>query len=391
MAHLATDPPLGDAGVGCGFRLLWASVGLSAAGSGLRATVLPLLAAAASADPRAVAGVVAAGLQLMVRVDLARAAVMALCTAAVAVHATPIVLLAAVAFSVAAGNTVHVNASTALLPQLVAPAGLPAANSRLVTTAMLAGELLAPAVAGALYAAGAAVPTGMDAVSFTTAALLVLAIGPARSGPPHPCQITTVRGELSAGLRVLLRHPLLRPLTALVAILAGVSGALVALLVLYAERRLHLTAAGYGSLVSAYAAGGLIGSLNTPRLLHHCRAGILIMTALALTVAGLTGLGFTTSPLTAAASLCLFGTAVGLWQVTTTSLLQTVVPARLLGRVSAAFHTTAATTAALGALTGGALAAQTGIPLVLYLSAASVTLTGLALGRPILAATMPAG
>lgn len=412
MADPPAGPRRGHPGpAGSGFRLLWAAAGVSAAGSGLRATVLPLLAAATSTDPRSVAGVVAAGLlpwpllglltgvladrldrrRLIVTVHLARAAVMALATAAVAAHTTPIPLLAAVAFTVAAGTTVDVNTSTALLPQLVTAAGLPAANSRLVTTTMLAGDLLAPAAAGVLYATAAVVPAALDALSFAVAALLLHALpAPPRPTPRRrPRPGPTVRGELTAGARLVLHHPLLRPLTALVTVLAGASGAVSALLVLDAEHTLHLPAAGYGPLVSAYAAGGLLGAASATRLQRRYPAGALTLTAPALTVTALSGLAVATSPALAAASLTLLGVAVGLWHVTTTSLLQTAVPTDALGRVSATFHTAAATAAALGALTAGALAAHTGIPAVLQLCAASVALTAFPAGKALRTAAKP--
>jgi len=62
-------------------------------------------------------------------------------------------------------------------------------------------------------------------------------------------------------------------MTALIAVLAGVSGAVAALLVLYANQRLHLGSTGYGLLFCCYAVGGLIGSVSAPKMLKGGSVG----------------------------------------------------------------------------------------------------------------------
>ena len=371
---------------------------MSSLGDGLRITVLPLLAVAATTDPRQIAVVTTAGMlpwpllgllsgaiadrvdrrRAMWLVDAARGVIMLGFAAWIATGAPTIALLAAVAFLLGSGQTVYDSAATALLPSLVSVDRLPDANSRLLTTTMLTGQLLGPAVAGLLFAVAPWLPLGIDAGSYVVAALLVAVIRvPPTRWRSSPRARTRVRTDIREGLAVLWHDRTLRTMTALIAVLAGVSGALVALLVLYTEQRLHLGSTGYGLLFSCYAVGGLIGSISAPKLLRGGSVGRALIVVLTLTVGTFAGLAATTTVIAAVIALIAFGVAVGLWNVLSASMFQTHAPSGLLGRVSSAYRTTAASAAALGSVCAGFTAHIVGIPSTLLACALLVAGAGL--------------
>jgi MFS family permease len=381
-----------------GFGLLWSSSAVSSLGDGLRITVLPLLAVAATNDPRQIAVVTTAGMlpwpllgllggvladrvdrrRAMWLVDAARGVMMVGFAAWIATGAPTIALLAAVAFLIGAGHTIYDSAATALLPSLVPADRLPYANSRLATTTMLTGTLLGPAVAGLLFAVAPELPLGIDAGSFLVAALLVAVIRvPPTRLRSNPQARTRVRTDISEGIRALWRDRTLRTVTALIAVLAGISGALAALLVLYAKQRLHLGSTGYGLLFSCYAIGGLIGSVSAPKMLKGGSAVQPLIVVLTLTIGSFAGLAATTTVIAAVIALIAFGVAVGLWNVLSASMFQTHSPIGLLGRVSSAYRTIAVSAAALGSVCAGFTAHTVGIPDTLLACALLVAGAGL--------------
>jgi MFS family permease len=392
-----------------GFGLLWSSSAVSSFGDGLRITVLPLLAAAATTDPRQIAVVATAGMlpwpllgllsgvladrvdkrRAMWLVDAARGVIMLGFAAWIATGAPTIALLAAVAFLIGAGHTVYDSAATGLLPSLVSADRLPSANSRLVTTTLLTGQLLGPAVAGLLFAVAPELPLSLDASSFVIAALLVAVIRvPPTQRRSSPRARTRIRTDIREGLRVLRRDRTLRTMTTLIAVLAGISGALAALLVLYAKQRLHLGSTGYGLLFSCYAIGGLIGSVSAPKLLKGGSAARPLIVVLTLTIGSFTGLAETTTVIVAVLALIAFGAAVGLWYVLSASMFQTHAPSGLLGRVSSAYRTIAVSASALGSACAGFTAHPAGIPDTLLACAALVAAVGLLNHTPIAAARL---
>ena len=409
--------PGGDAGqLGDRFLRLWSAATVSAAGDGLRQTALPLLAAAATRDPRAVALVTAAGFapwpllgllggaiadrvdrrSAMWVIDAGRGALMAGFAVLVGTLGVPVAALAGLAFLLGAAETVFDNAATALLPSLVAPTWLPAANSRLMTSQTLAGELVGPPLAGLLFGISASVPLALDAVSFLVAALLVATLGGCHlNSPAEATPVISRWSGLGTGIRQglgwLWHEPVLRTLTVVIAVLGAVSGALLALLVLYVQQVLGLGSAGYGTLFSCYALGGVAGALGSPWLLRHRPSGHLLLAAVITAGVAFTGLGVTSRPVVAGVALGVFGVSVGLWNVTVTTLRQTLVPDGLLGRVSSAYRTIALTFTTAGAGVAGLTANSIGIPATLIGCAALVGVLTATLGHRLAAATTIAG
>ncbi|HTR84188.1 MAG TPA: MFS transporter [Reyranella sp.] len=278
-------------------------------------------------------------------------------------------LLATLGFIAVCGTVVYSVAAPALVPSLVKPEQLPAANARIElarTVAFAAG----PAVGGALVGwMGAAPAFGVAAAGSLVAVLLLSRIAePARAPKPkrHPLQ------EIREGAAFVFNHDLLRPVFVTQFVFNTAWFLIAAVFAPYAVHRLGLDAEGIGIVLGMYGVGMFVGALSATRVLGLLSFGTVIGLG---PVAGLAAAGvmaLTTvvpSPVLAGLSFFLLGAGPILWVISTTTLRQSVTPPRLLGRVSAInimAYGARPLGAGLGALVGGIWGAET----CLYLAVA---------------------
>jgi predicted MFS family arabinose efflux permease len=273
-------------------------------------------------------------------------------------------LLMILGFLGACGTVVYSVAAPALVPHLVEPALLPAANSRIElarTTALAAGPALGGALVGWI---GAAPAFSVAAMLSATAVILLAGLRepPRTSGQrKHPLH------ELRQGITFVFSHELLRPIFATQFVFNTSLFVLQAVYVPYAIHRLGLGAATVGLTLAAFGVGMVGGALIAPRLMRTFRFGVVVaigplagMTAALLMMATI----WLPSPLLASLSFFVMGAGPIVWVVSTTTLRQTVTPSGLLGRVSAIFtmaQGTRALGAAIGAIIGGLYGAETAL------------------------------
>ncbi|MCS0603283.1 MFS transporter [Streptomyces sp. LP11] len=382
-----------------GFGLLWSAAVLSSFGDALRTAALPLLAASLTDRPLLISAVTACGYlpwilfgllggavadrvdqrRAMWTVDGVRALLVAAFAAAVALGHASLALLVALAFTLTTLQTLFDNAATALLPALVDPGALGAANTRLMTGQRIAGGLLGAPVVPLLLATGAAVPFAADAATFLLAAALVAALRAAPPQRPGRAAGSTLRREIGEGLRTLWRDRALRGLCTATALCNIGMGALIATLVVLVTDGLGAGAGGYAAATTAYTVGGLaggavnravtarLGPLQAVLLAGVAQTGALVVMGTAGTLAVLV------------AALAVFGFMGMLWNVNTTTLMQQRAPAGALGRVASAFRTLAVAGAPLGALLGGGAATAWGPGAPALLTAAFFVLSVTAL------------
>ena len=277
--------------------------------------------------------------------------------------------LAALGFIAVCGTVVYSVAAPALVPSLVTPQLLPAANARieLARTIAFAGG---PAIGGALVGwIGAAPAFGCAAALSIIAVVLLSGIEePARAPAPrrHPLQ------EIKEGASFVMHHPLLRPVFVTQFIFNTASFLLLAVFVPYAVRRLGLSATGLGLTLGMYGVGMVTGALLATRIMGRLPFGTVIGLGpvtgfVAACVMALTT--FVPTPWLAALSFFLLGVGPILWVISTTTLRQSVTPPRLLGRVSA-INIMSYGARPLGALLGAVVGGLYGAETCLYLSAA---------------------
>src|SRR6202035_4174034 len=202
-----------------------------------------------------------------------RAAALAAILLLIWLHWMTLPLLALLGFVAVCGTVAYSVAAPALVPSLVMPKQLPAANARIElarTVAFASG----PALGGVLVGwVGAAPAFGFAAaLSLIAVALLSGIYEPARQPAPqrHPLQ------DIREGAAFVLHHPLLRPVFVTQFIFNTASFLLLAVFVPYAVRRLGLSATGVGTVLSMYGVGMVVGALVATRVMRKLAFGIVI-------------------------------------------------------------------------------------------------------------------
>jgi len=220
----------------------------------------------------------------------------------------------------------------------------------------------------------AALPFAFDAASFLTAALLLAPLLRRHGPAPQPReQPRSLRAEIAEGLGWLWRRHTLRLLAVCLGVMNLAGAGTFAIWVLWARQRLGLEDVGFGALVTAYAAGGLLGTLVASRLDAAVGPAVLLRAGLCTEAACQLALALTRSPWIAGATLVLFGAHAMVWGVVTVSLRQRLVPEPLQGRVNSVYFLFDLGGAALGTLLGGGLAAALGITAPFWLASGAVT------------------
>ncbi|WP_431036487.1 MFS transporter [Streptomyces sp. P6-2-1] len=356
------------------FRLLWASVTVSALGDGIRFVAMPLLASRVTGDPRLIALVAVAGhvswllsplaglladrlprRPVIVGVDAGRALLAGLLAWAVAAGQSSVGLLTVATFLLGCGEVLYAAACAGTVPALVGTERLAAANARVQSSAILSDTLLGPPLGAVLLGAGAAVPLGADALSFALAAGLVACATLPGRRPAAPLR-GRVRAEAQAGLRLVAQDRAIRRSLLGSAVFSLVTDGLAAMLVVWTGRVLGLGDLGYALLVAAFAVGGLAGAAAAPllpvrvvlRAAPWCAA---LAAALAATAHGVFLAGLT---------LFAYGLGFGAWNVHAQTERQKRTPVELMGRAGVAGAAVCGLASATGAVLAGALTSAAG-------------------------------
>jgi predicted MFS family arabinose efflux permease len=276
--------------------------------------------------------------------------------------------LATLGFLAVCGTVVYSVAAPALVPSLVAPQQLPAANARieLARTIAFAGG---PAIGGALVGWIGAAPAFGCAAALSIIAVVLLAGIEEPSRAPiqrrHPLQ------EIKEGASFVLHHPLLRPVFVTQVIFNTAWFVMLAVFVPYAVRRFGLSASGIGMVLAMYGIGMMVGALVATRLMRRLTFGTVIglgpVTGFIAAVV-MASTTFIASPWLAGLSFFLLGVGPILWVISTTTLRQSVTPPRLLGRVSA-INIMSYGARPLGSLLGAVFGGLYGAETCLYLAA----------------------
>jgi MFS family permease len=370
--------------LGPNYRKLWTAAAVSTVGDGVHYAALALLAASLTRDPLQVSAVVFAS-QLPVlllilpsgalvdrwdrravlwTVDAFRCLVAAALAAAVLAGWASIPLLAAAGFLLGAGETLFNTAAQAIVPAIVSrdPQRLERANGRLQGAAIVGQQFIGPPTGGFLFSVAASLPFWTNAISFAASSALLAAIpGRFRHQKQANQTTTTLRAEIAEGLRWLVAHRLLRTIAVMVGVTNLLAGAWLAILVLFAKDELHVTDAGYGLLLAAFAAGGTLGSVLAARLSRRFGTARVLIAEIVLEGMTTVALGLTGNAWLAGALLVALGFQVLVWNVVSASLRQSLLPDQLIGRVVSAYHFISMGTGPLGALLGGVLGRMLGL------------------------------
>lgn len=238
---------------------------------------------------------------------------------------------------------------------------------------MLSQIALAPAAGGVVAVAGAGPAFAINAASFLASATLLMRLPlPARP----PATSTRRLDDIAEGLRAIRSSRFLATLAGVQALAALSAGATSALLVVLAERHLHVGAGRFGLLLGAIGVGAGLGPLVLQKLVRDVRRpGWLFGPYVLRGVVDLT-LAVTTSFAAATGALAAYGVGTSTGNVTYNSVLQTGIADRIRGRVFAFYDVVwqSARLVSIGA--GGVLADAYGITVVYVLGGALLLAAG---------------
>ncbi|MFD2416315.1 MFS transporter [Amycolatopsis pigmentata] len=362
-----TDP---GTGLPAAYWRVWCAAGVDAVGDGAFAAAVPLLAVTVTRDPRLVSITAAATYlpwlllslpagavvdrhdraSLMWRAQATQAAIVGVVAVLAGFGRTSVALLAIMGFGLGACEVVFGNAAQAILPDIVAKPLLHKANGYQQAISTVGGQFVGPPLGSLLFAVAAALPLGIDTGSFALSAAL-LATLPRRR--PGPVDRQPIRRAVLDGLRWLARQRLLRTLAVLLGVNTFCNQFGNTTLVLLATQTLHLTASGYGLLLTGAAVGSLLGGIVNARLVGKIGARTALFASLAANVVVFIAIGFSPDAIVLAGLLAANGFVTTLWNIVTVSLRQHLVPAELLGRVNSVYRMVGWGLIPLGALAGG--------------------------------------
>jgi MFS family permease len=293
-------------------------------------------------------------------VELARAAVLAVLSAAILTWRVDTAVVLAALFVLGTAEVFSNTASNSMLPSLVSRDDLIVANSRVLTGVVTLNQLVGPALGAVLFATGMAWPFVSQAVLVGLGAVLITRIAlPARPLAPAARRL---RAEVIEGCRWAARHAAVRTLVLTIFIFNITFGAAWSVLVLYAEERLHLGAIGFGVLTTASAVGGVAGNLGYGWLTRRVSLGNIMRVGLIIETLTHLSLALTTTPAVAIAVMVVFGAHAFVWGATSVTVRQRAVPEALQGRVASVNSLGVYGGLVLGAAVGGPLASHLGVP-----------------------------
>jgi len=382
------------------FALLWTAGLVSLTGDWLLSVALPIYVYRLTGSPAAISAIIAANVAARLLVGAVagvyvdrwdRRRVMIWANVGLALALLPLLAVTSadrvwiagcVAFVAASLSQLVQPAEHALLPRLVDPAHLPAANSLNTLNNNLA-RLIGPALGGlAAIELGLRGVTLLDSASFLVAAGLVALIRGAYPAVREPGQERTgVVRELRDGFRLIGGTRVLRLLFIVLAVTSVGEGVMASLFAVFVSEPLHGGPGELGALMSAQAVGGIAGGLlcawyaarTTP--VRMVGLGMALFGAIDLVIFNYPRLSTALWP--EIALFVLVGVPGAVVIAGAMTLLQTEVADALRGRVFAVVGVVAAAGALLGAGLAAALTDRVGVMPMLTVQGLGYLLAGI--------------
>ncbi len=251
------------------------------------------------------------------------------------------------------------NSAQTLMPSIVTKSNLERANGRLWGAEVVMNSFAGPPAAGFLIAVAFSLPFFVDAATFAVSAALIFSISgqfrakqnagiPARERP-------SFKEELKEGVKWLWSHPLFRPMAISLGIINALSTLALATAVLFAQEVLELDATQFGILLTAAAAGAVLGSFLAPKISERIGQGASLFVSIGAFGLTLAVIGLTSSAIVVWVMFAVQSIFVMLWNIITVSLRQSLIPDNLLGRVNSVYRFLGWGMMPIGAILGGVL------------------------------------
>lgn len=375
------------------FRRLIAAQAVSAVGSRITRTALPIIAvntlqASATATaflsamtmlPGVVVALFAAGRidrarkrPLLILMDLVRAALLLTLPVAAYFGALTMTQLVVIATLTGAATAIFLVAKSAYLPRLIDARQLVDGNTKLQSTEAVA-EIAGPGIAGALIqAVTAPVAIIVDALSFVWSAWWLREIRGAEDVAPSTAESSALR-DISEGWRICRSHPIVFPLLMAQATFGLFAGFFSAIYMLFALRTLGLSEAAVGLIISvggvsalagAFVAAPLSRTLGYGRAIVVCLGGWILASVF---VPAAEGQGALAAPFLVLQQLVGDG-FLSAYFILTVSVRQTALEVDVQARTGATFQAVEGIALPVGALIAGPLAEIVGPGAVLWIA-----------------------
>jgi len=402
------------------FRMLLTAIGVSAVGSRVTRTALPMAAILLlGASPLqlgwlSVLGVLPGALvawwagawidrrsrrAVLIGADWARALLIASVPVAALLGTLTLVHLGLVAALVCVATVLFEIADHAYLPVIVPSGRLVAANSKRETVDALA-EITGPPLGGALVQwLTAPFALAIDACSFVVSALLIRRIRAREPWHDHGDAAPREAGasllrEAREGATLVWRHPLLRPLLLSTTLLTFFLSFGSSLYTLFALRTLHLSPGMLGFVIGCGGLGALGGAAAAPAVVRRIGPGRAARASLLL--GGFAQLFVPLAPADpfAGAAFLIASQLLGdglltIYVITENSLRQQAVAAQALGRTAAVWKMASSIIAPIGMMLGALLAESAGMRGALWVLVGGAIVAGVPLIAARRALAMP--
>lgn len=308
---------------------------------------------------------------MMIVVELLRAAAIVSIPLLATFAVLPLWWIYLISFATSTASILFNAGEFAAIPSLVSSDDLVAANGRIQASYSVA-TVAGPPLAGLIATLTPLVDVlYLDALTFLVSACTLAWIRTSFN-TGRPTSTKSIRADIAEGLAYVWRHPVLRNISLMMALVNFVATTVFVQLVLFAQQELRASDFEYGLIVGAQSVGVIALSLLAGRIRRRLPFGVVALGALALG-------GFLTVALSFSRSLwvamALVGTIAGLgtlFNINTGSLRQSIAPNHLLGRVISIAAVVAWSMNPLGALIGGVLVARFGVRPV-YAAAGTLT------------------
>ena len=254
----------------------------------------------------------------------------------------------------------------AVIPALVGPAGVPAANA-LAMTVRQVGVIVGPLVAGLLIGLGSLFLTyAVDAVGFLAAVLLLRGLPPL---PPRkdsgPLRLgATVRG-VAEGFTFLRTQPVLL-MTFVVDVIAMLFAWPQAVFPELSETRFADSPNSLGWLFAGISIGALGMGLTSGWVSRVDRQGAVVIVSIAVWGVAIIGFGFAPTLWLAVLCLAVAGAGDMVSAVLRSAMLQLAAPEEMRGRMQGVFIVVVTGGPRLGDLRAGALASTAGVTVAMW-------------------------
>jgi MFS family permease len=226
-----------------------------------------------------------------------------------------------------------------------------------------------PSLAGILVQVlTAPVTLVLDAVSFLASAFSLT-----RIAPEEPPAATEEDGHVTAGIRYIARSPIIRAELAATATINLFNFMFFAIVLLYANRVLHVGPGLLGLVLGVASVGGVLGSLVTGRITRWLGVGPAFAVGCVVFPAPLVLVPLAGGPRWVVLG-CLFlseflsGFGVMLLDISAAAISSALIPARLRSRVSGAYMVVNYGVRPLGSLVAGALGSWIGLRPTLWIA-----------------------